>query len=112
MLFHTISDIVTPAPPSVSISFDFDCEHFLSFFLEKVSHIRGNISPLIIPHLSLRPYLLLPTNKEKSTLLHMLVITSVFDTIDLRIYSTESGGPGSALLMFSSYIRGHSFSAS
>uniref|UniRef100_A0A669BKN7 Reverse transcriptase domain-containing protein n=1 Tax=Oreochromis niloticus TaxID=8128 RepID=A0A669BKN7_ORENI len=45
VLFDTITDIITPAPPAAIISSNEDCETFLSFFLEKISNVRKKLSP-------------------------------------------------------------------
>uniref|UniRef100_A0A669D7L0 Reverse transcriptase domain-containing protein n=1 Tax=Oreochromis niloticus TaxID=8128 RepID=A0A669D7L0_ORENI len=44
VLFDTITNIITPAPPAAIISSVEDCETFLAFFLEKISNIRKNLS--------------------------------------------------------------------
>ena len=49
VLFDTINNIVTPAPPAVPVFSNKDGRNFLSFFVDKITDVRASIIPSSTP---------------------------------------------------------------
>lgn len=49
VLFNTINNIASPAPPDVTVILNMDCNNFLSFFADNIKDTGASIAPSSTP---------------------------------------------------------------
>lgn len=73
VLFNTINNIASPAPPDVTVILNMDCNNFLSFFADNIKDTGASIAPSSTP---------LYDNPTQPSILDCFSPTSLQDLID------------------------------